>query len=57
MKRLTILAMSVVLTGCATIRHHPYATAVALGIIGTSIALSASHEATLPPREVIARRK
>jgi uncharacterized protein YceK len=39
---LVLLAIAAV-SGCSTIRRHPMATAIAVGLVAGSIALSSSH--------------
>ena len=43
MNRVLVLIACIILGGCATMRRHPYATAVVTGVIATSIALSLNH--------------
>lgn len=42
MKRLILL--SILLSGCATIQEHPYATAFAVAFVAGSIAASTQHD-------------
>ena len=47
---LVALTLSLILAGCATCERHPVACAAAVGVVGTSIALSVNrhHEANNP---------
>lgn len=38
------LCLALALSGCATVRRHPVLTGVVVGILATSIALSASQD-------------